>query len=268
MSEASDLARLVSYWDGPLSWLERLCAASMKAAGHRLIVYSHDPDAVRAAGLDAEIRDGREVLGESHHANRYREAGAFHHFADVFRLELLRQGKGVWVDLDCLLLQPLMTGDGYLFGRINESLLNNAVLMLPQGSALLDDYFAGITAVPFRMPWSTPQRRIKRTFEILTGQPLPAPTARTNIGPRALTYYAKRANKFDRAKAPDVFYPVLSQEAGFLVRADDRAAHALITENSQVVHTWHGNLRDLEALATLPPASSYLGQACARFGMT
>jgi hypothetical protein len=34
-------APLVSYWDGPLSWLERLCAASMAAARHNLIVYTY-----------------------------------------------------------------------------------------------------------------------------------------------------------------------------------------------------------------------------------
>jgi hypothetical protein len=240
----------------------------MAAAGHRLIVYSYDPNAVAAAGLQAELRDARELLGEEHQANRYRKAGVFHHFADVFRLELLRQGLGVWVDLDCLLLKTLDVGDGYLFGRINQDTLNNAVLMLPAGSAMLEDYFAGVTAVPFRMPWSTPQRRWRRELDILMGHPLPSPTARTNIGPRALTYYAKKHQMFGKARPPPAFYPVLSGEAQILIEADDREANRLIGEDSLVVHTWHGNLRDLHALAQTPAPSSYLGQACARFGVT
>lgn len=241
----------------------------MRETGHQVIVYSYDPDALRRAGLEAhEIRDGRDLLGEDHPANRYRQAGVFHHFADVFRLELLRQGKGIWVDLDCLMLKPIAPREGYLFGRFNDQWLNNAVLILPQDSAVLADYFAGITAVPFRMPWSTPQRRLRRNLAILFGEPLPDPRARTNIGPRALTYYVKRHGLFGRAEAPAVFYPVQSAQAQVLIDADDRPAQALVSGETAVVHTWHGNLRHLDALREPPPPSSYLGQAWSRLRMT
>jgi hypothetical protein len=140
--------------------------------------------------------------------------------------------------------------------------------MLPKDSTLLADYYAGITAEPFRMPWSTPQRRLRRNLAILFGEPLPDPKARTNIGPRALTYYARKHKMIGAAQPQAVFYPVGSREAQVLVDADDREARRLITPATQVVHTWHGNLRHIDALAAPPPPSSYLGQACARFGVT
>ena len=260
---------LVSYWDGPVKWLERLCVRSMREAGHPVILFGHDVAALEREGLGAsEIHDAREILAEDHPANRYRQAGAFQHFADVFRLELLRQGRGVWTDMDCLMLKPIAPKEGYLFGRFNGDTLNNAVLMLPRGSAVLEAYYAGITAVPFRMPWSTPQRRLRRNLAILMGEPLPDPRSRTNIGPRALTYYVKRHGLFERAEPPPVFYPVLSAQAQVLVDNDDRAAQRLIGDQAQVVHTWHGNLRHIGALSQLPPPTSYLGQAWTRLGMS
>jgi hypothetical protein len=249
--------------------LERLCVRSMREAGHDITVYSTDPEALLREGLGAtQIHPAGDVIADDHSAHRYRQARAFHHFADVFRLELVRQDKGVWVDLDCLMLKAITPKDDYLFGRFNAEWLNNAVLMMPKDSAMLADYYAGITAVPFRMPWSTPQRRLRRNLAILLGEALPDPKARTNIGPRALTYYAKKHGLFGRAEPPPVFYPVQSAEARVLVEADDRAAQALVTEATAVVHTWHGNLRHHHALAQPPPPSSYLGQAWARLGMT
>jgi hypothetical protein len=242
----------------------------MREAGHPVILFGHDVAALEREGLDAsEIHDAREILAEDHPANRYRQAGAFQHFADVFRLELLRQGRGVWADMDCLMLKPIAPKEDYLFGRFNGDTLNNAVLMLPQGSAVLEAYYAGVTAVPFRMPWSTPQRRLRRNLAILFGESLPDPKSRTNIGPRALTYYVKRHGLFERAEPVTSFYPVGSRDAHVLVEANDQTARFLIDEGEPfVVHTWHGNLRHIGALSQLPPPTSYLGQAWTRLGMS
>jgi hypothetical protein len=269
VNAASGAIPLVSYWEGPISWLERLCVRSMREAGHPVIVYSYDAETLWREGLGAtEIRHADEVMDETHPANRYRRARRYDHFADVFRLELLRQDRGVWTDLDCLVLKPLRPREGFLFGRFNADWLNNAILMLPNNSAVLTDYYAGITAVPLRLPWSTPQRRVRRNLAALFGSPLPDPAARTNIGPRALTYYVKQHGLFERACPPAAFYPVQSAQAGVLVDSDDGAARRLIGEETEVVHAWHGNLRDLGALGAPPAASSYLGQARTRLGVT
>ena len=64
---------LVSYWDGPVKWLERLCVRSMREAGHPVILFGHDVAALEREGLGAsEIHDAREILAEDHPANRYR----------------------------------------------------------------------------------------------------------------------------------------------------------------------------------------------------
>lgn len=263
----SGATHLVSYWEGPVSWLERLCLASMLDAGHAVTLFSCRPDELAASGLHADVRDAREVMADTHLAHRYRESRQFEHFADVFRLELLRQGRGVWVDLDCLMLRPLQAAP-YLFGRFDADTLNNAVLGLPQDSAMLLDYAASVNAVPLHTPWAPTVRRLRREVAIFFGQALPGPEYRTNIGPRALTYFARKHGVMDEARPPAVFYPFASAEAHRLVDPDDRAAQERISPTETVlVHAWQGNLRHVGALAGLPPASSYLGKACARYGV-
>jgi len=159
---------LVSYWDGPVKWLERLCVRSMRDAGHPVILFGHDVAALEREGLGAsEIHDAREILADDHPANRYREAGAFQHFADVFRLELLRRGRGVWTDMDCLMLKPIAPKEGYLFGRFNGDTLNNAVLMLPQGSAVLDAYEAAPDVMRRRLYLDTVEGVMSRAHKVL-----------------------------------------------------------------------------------------------------
>lgn len=255
------MVQLASYWEGPVSWMERLCARSMRKAGHPLTVYSYLPDALLGQGLDADIADARDVVPEHHPINRYRAVGRFALMSNLFRLELQRQGRGIWVDLDCLFLKPLVPVSPYTFGRVFGMKLNGAVLGLPAGAPMVEDYMSAITAVPLRTPWATLRRRIWRDLEIMAGYPMPPPAVQTNIGPRALTYFARKHGVLSHAVARDVFYPVGTTDAHILVDADDRKARAAITERTVVVHLWHGQLKKVDLLKATPPKSSLAGRA-------
>src|SRR5690606_18370024 len=97
----------------------------------------------------------------------------------------------IWVDLDCLMLKPTMPESEHVFGFLSKK-LNNAVLRLPADSPIIDDYIQTVTADPLRTPWSTFRRRAMREIEIVFGRSQPRASVRTNIGPRALTYFAKK----------------------------------------------------------------------------
>ena len=137
---------LVSFWDGPVCWLERLCVMSMLEQGHTLTIYSYTPDALLKAGLHTDIRDAREITPETHSSYRYAAIGRYNMFTNIFRVELQRQGKGVWLDLDCFQIRPL-TSSEYILGWLSDRKLNNAVLGLPKDAALTADYLAGISAM-------------------------------------------------------------------------------------------------------------------------
>lgn len=259
--------RMVSFWGGEVTWLERLCARSMVEAGHSLTIYSYEPHALREADLPAEIRDAREIMSRELF-DSYREVGRFALFSDVFRLQLQLQGKGIWVDLDCYVVKQLRPAGEYVFGLLAPGKLNGAVLGLPATSPMALDYISAISAVPLRTPWATFRRRLKRNLEILAGRPLPRPKDQTNIGPRALTYFAKKHDVMKHAVPQDVFYPVASKHATVFAAADDRAARAAITDRTVIVHLWRTMLKEAGLLDNLPPPTSYLGQCCQRFGLT
>lgn len=263
---AEPLPRFASFWEGPITWLERLCVRSILNAGHHLTIYSYTPAALRDSGIEADIRDSREVLPESA-IEHFRSVGRYALFANIFRVELQRQGKGIWVDLDCHFLEQLYPLSPYVFGLIVPGKLNNAVLGLPLGSPMADAYMAAMTAVPLKTPWATFRRRLKRELEILLGRPLPHPSKQTNIGPRALTYFANKYGLMEHAFPQDAFYPVATNDALTLIARDDRVVQAALTQRTVLVHLWHGQLKKHGLLAELPPASSYLGQACKKFGI-
>ncbi len=255
------MVQLTSYWEGPVGWMERLCVRSMRRAGHPLTIYSYLPEALSKEGLDADVADAREIVPAEHPINRYREVGRYALMSNLFRLELQRQSRGIWVDLDCLFLKPLMPKSPYVFGRVVGPKLNGAVLGLPAGAPMVEDYMSAITAVPLRTPWATPRRRLWRNLEILAGYPMPPPAVQTNIGPRALTYFARKHGVHTNAVARDVFYPVGTTDAHILVDADDRKARATLTENTVIVHLWHGQLKKVDLLRPTPPTTSLVGQA-------
>jgi hypothetical protein len=193
----------------------------------------------------------------------FRSVGRHALFSNIFRLALQRQNKGIWVDLDCYFLKALQPSSDYVFGLIIPGKLNGAVLGLPFECPMAEEYMTAITAVPLRTPWATWRRRVAREIEILLGKPLPHPSTQTNIGPRALTYFAKRHGLMGFAVAQHVFYPLATRDAWLLVQSDDRPVSRSIKEDTVIVHLWHGQLKKLGLLERLPPKASYLGQALA-----
>jgi hypothetical protein len=260
-------ARLVSFWEGPVTWVERLCVASMLHQGHPLTIYSYAPAELRVQNLPADIRDAREGTPEAHAVHRYRAIRKFNMFANLFRVELQRQNRGIWVDLDCYMLRPLVPRSQFVFGLMSPDKLNNAVLRLPADCPMIGEYMAAITADPLHIPWASLGRRVKREVEILLGRSQPHSSQRTNIGPRALTYFAKKHGLLKYALPSDAFYPIANKQTISLVEEDDRSVRSKLTERTVLVHLWRGKMRRLGLLTQLPPPSSYLGAACRQLGI-
>jgi hypothetical protein len=262
-------ARLLSFWEGPVTWVERLCVASMLQQGHELTIYTFDPEALRRCNLGAEIRHVSEVLSEKHIAHRYYAAGESSHFSDLFRLELQLQGKGTWADLDCYLIKPLMPKSEYVFGVASPGKLNGAILRLPSDCPMILDYSASVTADPFRLPWASFRRRLRRELEILIGQSQPHPSSvGGSLGPRALTYFVNKHNLLKYAAPQEAYYPIAIKDVPLLFDPDPKGAAAKLTAGTTLIHLWRSRVVTLGWLTRLPPATSYLGTACAEQGVT
>lgn len=256
------LPPIVTYWEGPVSWLERLSAASIAAAGHELRIYTHTVSDLRGQGLPGSVHDVREILGPNPMADLYRARRSYAFYTDYVRLALLRNGLGIWSDLDFVFRQPLRTGTeggDYVFGWLNPNRINNAILYAPAQSELIARYWEAITRVPIRTPWATGHIRVKRSLEILAGRRFPIHPERLAIGPRALTYFIRRLGLTQHARAKPAFYPLDDDEAHLLTQPDDAPARARITAETVAVHAWRGKLWSIGQSAPPAPAS-WLGQ--------
>jgi hypothetical protein len=260
---------IVTYWEGRVSWLERLSFATMQAMGHRIEVFTRDVAALRAEFDGIDVFDVRDVLPDEPPATIYHEQRHFALYADIVRMALLRQSRGVWCDADCVLLRPLASPDSYLMGWLDEGRrINNAVLWMPNDCELIDIYWRAITDVPVRAPWATVRVRMLREIGILLGRKFPGDIEKMSIGPRALTDFVMRLGLQAHVSSKARFYPLRDSETHLLVDADDRVARSMIAPETDIVHAWHGKLKGLRALDTTPPPTSWIGQQCKAYGIT
>jgi len=258
------MSALFSYWTGPITWMERLAVASAQAVGHEITVYSPIPGLLAHEGrLGCKIMHGREVFDDPSLERLRTEHPA--HYTDHFRLAGLQQGLGTWIDLDLIFLKPLPE-DSYIYGWEAAGSINNAVLRLPEASAVLAEYRAFIATRPFNVPWhplsDRIRRRIKQVTHPLQGKKQVAPT----LGPPVLTRFLTRHGLHRLAKAQDVFYPVAYgdvkrlHEPGFV---EER-----LTPRTIAVHLWHSRFRkvygpDMPSISWLQAQAARLSLAAA-----
>lgn len=251
--------KLVSFWGGGVTWCETVCIKSMLAQGYDLTVYTYDDREMSEIRRLVKVADAADIIGKDHAMTRFQNARIFQTFSDYFRLELQRQQKGAWVDLDCLFLRRFDFSADYIFGSTLDGKLNNAVLKLPDESTMLKDYMASILADPLRIPWATWRRRFWRTVDIARGNSEPDISYQLSIGPRALTYFAKKHGKMPLAQPNSVFYPIPAGRAGLCVAEDPAEANTFMDTESTILHLWRGWLNDNGALNQLPPKTSVVG---------
>ena len=128
---------IVTFWHGPLDALRILCLRSQVAAGHKVTVYSFEPLAPLPEGVgNAEA----EAILPRAFAERLRPTGAGGvwrdwttlQYSDFFRMRLMAQNAGLWLDADVLLLKPVEIDPAKpYFAWERPRQLGNSVLYLP-----------------------------------------------------------------------------------------------------------------------------------------
>ncbi len=258
------LVHFNSLWVGPrLNYLERLCLASAKAAGHEFTLWSYDPGKLEGVPPGTDLRDAAEILPEER-LLRYRDNGSVALGANLWRIELLAKGHGCWVDMDFIFLKPFDFDDDYIFGWEYENWINNAVLFAPKDSPMVADLQA--IPQPNRCPpWWGPRRTLEfywRRFREGRIELEDYPWGTFSAG--LVTHVVKR-NKLQRhAQKPDIFYPVRWKDARSLYEPE-AVVQAMITPETRAVHMWHSRLQGLRD--NPPVAGSYIDVACRRFSI-
>lgn len=255
---------LNTLWVGnELGKLEQLCVLSGIAAGHPYHVYSYEPEKLRGVPEGAEVRDARDVMPRERLV-AYAECNSYALGANFWRYEMLRQGRGYWVDLDVLVLKPFDLDQAYVFGTEEQGTVNNAVMLAPSDSPLVDD----LVSLPSRIgrpPWYGPRRSfqyfVRRVREgRLRVEDYPWGT----FGPGLLGYLVGKHHLREFAAAPEVFYPISWRNVPMLYGPAEEV-DAILTEKTLGIHLYNSQLRELAKSA--PPAGSYMARQFSKFGV-
>jgi hypothetical protein len=137
------LADVVTFWHGPLDALRQTCLRSQVAMGHKVTVFSFEP----IPGLPAGVGHAEaEAILPYSFSERIRPAesdGGWRdwttlQFSDFFRVRLMAERAGLWLDADVLLLQPVEIDPAkpYLAWE-RPRRVGNSVLYLPPADPIV-----------------------------------------------------------------------------------------------------------------------------------
>jgi hypothetical protein len=218
---------VVTFWHGPLDRLRRLCLNSQLAAGHKVTVFSFEPIAGLPNGVgnaEAEAvlpHTFSERLRPPQSDGSWRDWTLLQ-FSDFFRMRLMAQGAGLWLDADVLLLKAVdIDVTKPLFAWERPRQLGNSVLYLPKSDAIVTAFEALMAQQELTPDWLAPRHRLTFAWRKLRGGSRRLSDIRVAIyGPAALTALARRAGELGYALPKRTFYAVHAEPKLFFQPSD------------------------------------------------
>jgi hypothetical protein len=223
---ASLRPEIVTFWHGPLDALRRLCLKSQVAAGHKVTVYSFEPLAELPDGVgNAEA----EAILPHTFAERLRPTGpdgawrdwTTLQFSDFFRMRLMAERKGLWLDADVLLLKPIKIDPSTpYFAWERPRQLGNSVLYLPPDDPIVSAFTSLMRQDELTPDWLCLRHRLTFALHKCRGSKRLSDIRVAIYGPAALTALARRANELRYALPEKCFYAVHAEPKLFFEPSD------------------------------------------------
>jgi hypothetical protein len=218
---------VVTFWHGPLDRLRQTCLRSQVAAGHNVTVYSFDPlaglpDGVGNAEAEAILPHAfSERLRPPQPDGSWRDWTTLQ-FSDFFRIRLMAERAGLWLDADVLLLKPVEIDPAKpLFAWERPRQLGNSVLYLPPDSAIVGAFEALMQQDELTPDWLALRHRLVFALRKLRGKSNRLADIRVAIfGPAALTALAARSGELGYALPKKSFYAVHADPTRFFDPSD------------------------------------------------
>ena len=218
---------VVTFWPGPLDGLRQTCLRSQVAAGHKVTVYSFDsvpglPDGVGNAEAEAILPHAfSERLRPPQPDGSWRDWTILQ-FSDFFRMRLMAQSAGLWLDADVLLLKPVEIDPAKpFFAWERPRQLGNSVLYLPPRDPIVTAFENLMEQDELTPDWLALRHRLIFALRRLRGGSTRLSDIRVAIyGPAALTALAHRAGKLQHALPKQSFYAVHAEPKRFFEPSD------------------------------------------------
>lgn len=218
---------VVTFWHGPLDGLRQTCLRSQVAAGHKVTVYSFDPvpglpDGVGNAEAEAILPHAfSERLRPPQPDGSWRDWTTLQ-FSDFFRMRLMAENAGLWLDADVLLLKPveLDVAKPY-FAWERPRQLGNSVLYLPPRDPIVTAFESLMKQDELTPDWLALRHRLTFALRRWRGGSRRLSDIRVAIfGPAALTALARRAGELQHALPKQSFYAVHAEPKLFFEPSD------------------------------------------------
>jgi hypothetical protein len=261
------LPDVVTFWHGPLDRLRQTCLRSQLAAGHKVTVYCFDsvpglPEGVATADAEAILPHAfSERLRPPEPDGSWRDWTTLQ-YSDFFRVRLMRERAGLWLDADVLLLKPVEFDPArpfFAWERPRPRQIGNSVLYLPPGDPIVTAYENLMMQDELTPEWLALRHRLTFALHRLRGSKRLSDIRIAIFGPPALTALANRHGSAREALPQKSFYEVHSEPKRFFERSD---FSALIGDPD----IWGFHLSP-KGRAKLPPApGSLYAWAAERFG--
>jgi hypothetical protein len=217
---------VVTFWHGPLDRLRLTCLRSQAAAGHKVTVYSFEPLAQLPDGVgNAEA----EAVLPHAFAEKLRPTGADGvwrdwttlQFSDFFRMRLMAQSAGLWLDADVLLLKPVEIDPAKpYFAWERPRQIGNSVLYLPSCDPIVAAFAALMRQDELTPDWLALRHRLTFALRRLRGSKRLSDIRVAIYGPAALTALARRAGELHYALPRKSFYAVHAEPKLFFEPQD------------------------------------------------
>jgi hypothetical protein len=209
------LPDVVTFWHGSLDRLRQTCLRSQVAAGHTVTVYSFDPipglpDGAGNAEAEAILPHAfSERLRPAEPDGGWRDWTTLQ-FSDFFRMRLMAQGAGLWLDADVLLLRPVtIDPQKPYFAWERPRQLGNSVLYLPADDPIVAAFESLMRQQELTPDWLALRHRLTFAMRRLRGGSNRLSDIRVAIfGPAALTALARRHRELRHALPKKSFYAV------------------------------------------------------------
>ena len=218
---------VVTFWHGPLDALRRTCLRSQVAAGHKVTVYSFGPLAGLPDGVgnvEAEAilpHSFSERLRPPEPDGSWRDWTILQ-FSDFFRMRLMAERAGLWLDADVLLLKPVEIDPAKpYFAWERPRQLGNSVLYLPPDDAIVRAFENLMEQEELTPDWLSLRHRLTLALRRLRGSSNRLSDLRVAIfGPAALTALARCEGGLQHALPKQSFYAVHADPKLFFEPAD------------------------------------------------
>ncbi len=265
---SKDLEIAMLWVEGPLSYVEQLCAVSFRDAGHTVKLYHYGQVSNVPEGIT--LTDGNEVLNAESFLTHGR-TGSPALFSDVFRYHLLKKGgRIIWADTDAYCLKPFETETGHFFAWESGHHINGGVLGLPSDSEALG-LLLKMTEDEYAIPeWYKGDTRTQLEVAIEAGNPVHVGDLPWGVwGPHAITHYLQKTGEAKYALPESGLYPVPFKHRRKMGFASKRArVEQFIKPDTCSVHLYGRRIKQfLAGIGGKPEEGSYIDSLLVKHGI-